>query len=275
MKKTLKTLIAVILAAAMLTSCGAKTEDVSADLGNNLTRAADAADTTEKAETTKTADSSETTAAETTAQAETTTTAPEEEEGLPIKIYSAVCNDPLQDILSKYYDGIVYLTSDNKLYYNEDEIFELKDASSGNLVDTDVRDIVSCNGTCYYVKNDNTVWAFGENEDERLGPKLMGKDSSGYDVELEYIPYDQPIQVLDNVANIYSFGFYEMCYLDYEKNVKVFTGKTKPKRTIAENVVEFAMYPKETYSYSYLTADGEFYSGGLDLMTATETEYRG
>jgi predicted small secreted protein len=88
MKKTLKTLIAVILAAAMLTACGAA-EDVSADGDNRLTRAeeeAENAEVTAKEDTAKpaggatgeeaadTADATAANPAETTAQAEATAT---------------------------------------------------------------------------------------------------------------------------------------------------------------------------------------------------------
>jgi hypothetical protein len=269
-KRIAKTLVAVILAAAMLTACGAKTEDASADLGNNLTRAADVSEdeTTPQAETTTAA---ETTAAETTTQAETTTTAPEAEKGLPIKIYSAVCNEPVQEVNSSPYKGVGYLTSEGKLFFFEGYSTEFKDASSASLVDTDVRDFINCRGTVYYVKNDNTLWAFGNNEDNRLGQKTLGKDSSGYETELDYIPSAEPVKVLDtdSVANVYIYnyrdwtgGYHEsVCYLNFDKNVYEFERIRVANKIVAKNVAEFTTFPVEYYYYSYLTADGKVYKG--------------
>jgi hypothetical protein len=273
--KALKVILAVLFCVSILAGCNAETEDVSADLGDNTTRAAD---TTEKAEITTTAKTSEitaaeikadeTTSAETTAKAETTTAAPEpEEDALPVKIYSAVCNDPLQEINSTSYKGIAYLTSDNKLYFFEGYPSDFKDASSAVLVDTDVRDFTNYMGTVYYVKNDNTLWAFGNNEDGSLGQKTIGKDNAGYEVELDYISFETPVKLLDNIANVYTYKYYDnnrfehtvgIVCLSLEKKVIEYKGYGKPTRTVLKNAVEFASY--YDWKYSYLTEDGEFHT---------------
>ncbi|MDR0917899.1 MAG: hypothetical protein LBM93_01405 [Oscillospiraceae bacterium] len=63
----------------------------------------------------------------------------------------------------------------------------------------DVRSI-SCseypyNFTCFYIKNDNTLWAYGNNVYGQLG------DGTGVDSQED----SKPVKILDNVANIYVF----------------------------------------------------------------------
>jgi hypothetical protein len=148
---------------------------------------------------------------------------------LPLIIYSAVCNEPFQEVNTEAYKGTAFLTSENKLYCAPVWEHELKEATNADLVDTDVRDFTSYEGTLFYVKNDNTVWAFGNNENNKIGPKIKGKDSSGYEVEIDYIPHDQPIKMFDDVANIYSVtdGWYDsgLWYLDLNNTVMEFKKK--------------------------------------------------
>jgi hypothetical protein len=97
----------------------------------------------------------------------------------------------------------VYLTDDNKLYSGSSP-YEDHYVDSPVLLAEDVRYLDSAyfDSYLYYIKNDNSVWAFGTNAEEELGPKIEGTDANGETVLLDYYPPENAIKIFDNAANV-------------------------------------------------------------------------
>lgn len=194
-----------MLAAAMLTACGAQTEDVSADLGNE-TITADEADTTIKAETTKAAENSAGTEAETTAAATTgavTTTAPEESDpGVMLDNRTYLFTDSSHIYVPHRFYCV---KNDDKLYgYVWDEFFN-SDSYSGDVIAENVRSVYEFDDRILYIKNDNSLWAFGANNGSlsgELNPDAVTTDDKGFKVYDKIIDPEDAIQVGTDVAAI-------------------------------------------------------------------------
>jgi hypothetical protein len=101
----------------------------------------------------------------------------------------------------------IFIDSGTVLRINSEGVLEEgKSANNTNSaygewkqIDTDVRSIESDNfDTIFYIKNDNTLWGYGSNENGRLG------DGTGLD-------RDEPVFILEDVArikNLYDHGIY-------------------------------------------------------------------
>jgi uncharacterized protein YxeA len=217
-KRIMKSALAVIMAVMMmlLASCGAA-EEVSADGDNHLTRAEEEAEETvaeteakavEKAEETTTK-APETTVAETTAETENMGS-------LPIKLYSQVDHF--------LYYGEFILSRDGVIKKRNEDTHEYE------AVIDNVRDLRNLGDSYYYVKNDNTLWAWGS---------VNGKSC------------DEAVKIRDNVANFfYDYRRVEIV-LTLDKELIDFNDYV-----YAENVVEVFDSPGR---FLFLTADGDLY----------------
>jgi hypothetical protein len=204
-KRILCLVTATILSVLILTSCGSST-DVEAVTGANKEEKTVAQTAKEKddksAETTKAAEKDGNTNAQTTAAdvttAETTTetepSAPAKENILPLTIKSGT-NSRIDFYLDedKYY---CYLNADNELY-------GARWKQNPTLLFENVRDFMysSSNKIVYIIKDDNTMWVFGDNSNDQLGPKAKGEDEDGYVIHLNYYPPENAVKIADNVAN--------------------------------------------------------------------------
>ena len=90
-----------------------------------------------------------------------------------------------------------YISSDGNLH----EItytYNVWKVSEDNIIDSDVLSIYAYGDdgskVVFYIKNDNTLWAYGSNKDGRLG------DGTGVD-------RDKPVQILDDVATVGEFKY--------------------------------------------------------------------
>jgi hypothetical protein len=253
-RKILSTLTATLLSVIMLASCGsaadAQVERNGGEDEATTSQTTKGTNGNEDTTTAKPADTKdETTTAETTAE---TTAAPVENNIVPLMI-----NSPRRQSYYNYNLGTFYITPDNNLYRSDNFTDDTEP------VFENVRDIcINWNEeTILVLKTDNTVWVYGGNSYGDLGPKLIVKDESGFDVESNYYPPENAVLAMSNVANFTEDG---QGVITTDKKYYDYNGKSSEgfyTETEYTNVVRF-----EESANWYLKATGELYKESNDSL---------
>jgi len=132
-----------------------------------------------------------------------------------------------------------------------DGILQSNWTGSWEDIDTNVRSFLRTtnshgysNAVTFFIKNDNALWGFGNNRDGRLG------DGTGMD-------RDEPVHILDNVAQVYSWGGRAYA-LQVDGTLMTWGNGNFEPVFLAENVVNMSFTPNEPPFYQ--TNNGTIYT---------------
>jgi hypothetical protein len=102
--------------------------------------------------------------------------------------------------------GIYYIKKDGNLYYRHYSSWDLKEPDGDEILAAEnVRSVYGCEVNSYaqfYIKNDNSLWGFGDNSDNRFG----GSEIGAINTEAGFITRENAVKLMDDVANFYEIS---------------------------------------------------------------------
>jgi len=132
-------------------------------------------------------------------------------------------------------------------------------------IDTDVRSLYRWTGNqgfaVFYIKNDNSLWGFGNNSRGLLG------DGTGVDREM-------PVHILDNVATMALTSSRSSVFaLQTDKTLMTWGNGEFSPVVLADNVIDVSMFRAGNWGYfvRYQTANGYIYTIQLDAPELNAT----